>query len=389
MGKFIDMTGWIMREHGVIDSKLTVLYVYLNNTSRFKHWICQCECGNIVSIRGTSLRDGTTKSCGCLQKQIAQEIGWNNKKDLTGQRFGWLTVQGATEQRIKRQIVWDCLCDCGKHKNVQTDYLVSGRTTSCGCKKENSWRQDSLIGQKFNRLTVLEYILPQDRTNSNNSGACYLCECECGELTIVRASDLRRGTVKSCGCYNKEILINSYEDLTGKIFGKLTVEHLAGQIKSGNHSEKLWHCRCECGNECDIRRSSLMKGTKSCGCIKSYGEAIIRKILTDNNIKFIHDKPIFPDLVNDANHHLRYDFILFNEGNPNPYRLIEYDGEQHYKSVDWYNGEEGYKTRTQNDSVKNQYAQLHNIPLVRIPYWERDNITLEMIMGDKYLVKAA
>lgn len=130
-----------------------------------------------------------------------------------------------------------------------------------------------------------------------------------------------------------------------------------------------------------------MKGTKSCGCIKSYGEAIIRKILTDNNIKFIHDKPIFPDLVNDTNHRLRYDFILFNEGNPNPYRLIEYDGEQHYKSVDWYNGEEGYKTRIQNDSVKNQYAQLHNIPLVRIPYWERDNITLEMIMGDKYLIK--
>lgn len=34
----------------------------------------------------------------------------------------------------------------------------------------------------------------------------------------------------------------------------------------------------------------------------------------------------------------------------------------------------------------NEYALLHNIPLIRIPYKEHDNITLEMIMKDKYLV---
>ena len=39
------------------------------------------------------------------------------------------------------------------------------------------------------------------------------------------------------------------------------------------------------------------------------------------------------------------------------------------------------------DTIKNNYAFNHNIPLVRIPYTERDNITLEMIMGDKYLIK--
>ena len=37
--------------------------------------------------------------------------------------------------------------------------------------------------------------------------------------------------------------------------------------------------------------------------------------------------------------------------------------------------------------MKNEYALSHNIPLVRIPYWERDNITLEMILEDKYLIK--
>ena len=39
------------------------------------------------------------------------------------------------------------------------------------------------------------------------------------------------------------------------------------------------------------------------------------------------------------------------------------------------------------DKEKNKYALSHNIPLIRIPYWERDNITLEMLLGDQYLIK--
>jgi len=35
--------------------------------------------------------------------------------------------------------------------------------------------------------------------------------------------------------------------------------------------------------------------------------------------------------------------------------------------------------------LKNQYAKKKNIPLVRIPYYELNNITLEMIMGDEFL----
>lgn len=52
-------------------------------------------------------------------------------------------------------------------------------------------------------------------------------------------------------------------------------------------------------------------------------------------------------------------------------------------------GEERFNKQVESDKIKNEYALSHNIPLVRIPYKERDHITLEMIMGDKYLVKAA
>lgn len=52
--------------------------------------------------------------------------------DLTGQRFGRLTV----ESRVGSQngsALWKCRCDCGNFVKVQTRYLRSGNTKSCGC----------------------------------------------------------------------------------------------------------------------------------------------------------------------------------------------------------------------------------------------------------------
>lgn len=44
------------------------------------------------------------------------------------------------------------------------------------------------------------------------------------------------------------------------------------------------------------------------------------------------------------------------------------------------------KKHKKPDEIKNEYAFSHGIDLVRIPYWERDNITLNMLLGNQYLV---
>ena len=77
----------------------------------------------------------------------------------------------------------------------------------------------------------------------------------------------------------------------------------------------------------------------------------------------------------------RYDFVILK--NNTPIRLIEFDGEQHYKNIaNW----DSLELQQKRDQIKNEYALSHNIPLVRIPYWERDNITLDMLMGEQYEV---
>jgi len=57
--------------------------------------------------------------------------------------------------------------------------------------------QHILIGQKFNRLTVISH-------HSREKG--YLCECECGSTTIARSTALKTGKHASCGCLQKELL---------------------------------------------------------------------------------------------------------------------------------------------------------------------------------------
>ena len=57
-------------------------------------------------------------------------------KDLTGKRFGRLTVIEQAGRGKYRHVLWKCVCDCGKETYVTSNQLVTGRTKSCGCLHE-------------------------------------------------------------------------------------------------------------------------------------------------------------------------------------------------------------------------------------------------------------
>ena len=76
MGRFIDMTGWVMAEHGVPDSRLTVIKRVGTSDDGKAMWLCECSCveHNHIIVSGYNLRrqDGkATRSCGCLRKEVA------------------------------------------------------------------------------------------------------------------------------------------------------------------------------------------------------------------------------------------------------------------------------------------------------------------------------
>lgn len=108
-------------------------------SGRHAKWLCQCECGKQTFVQSSDLKNGTTVSCGCKNRETAKKLAYNLGKerfdDLTGKRFGKLVVLNLAEQRGKNYI-WNCKCDCGALTKVSAGNLRDGHTKSCGCLKK-------------------------------------------------------------------------------------------------------------------------------------------------------------------------------------------------------------------------------------------------------------
>ena len=294
------------------------------------------------------------------------------KINLLNQHFGKLTVIEETIERRNKSVVWKCKCECGNivyysTKELRSDGII--QCPQCGCSRQPQTNLiENIIGKKYNHLTVL------DKSDKRSGGKIlYKCECDCYNHTItyVSRTDLQNGHIKSCGCIKQKYKINDIIN-NRQIINIDTMQ---------SNSRFYYKCKCLlCGREYDSLAQTLEK-TFSCGCQKSIGEYNIIQVLNKNNIKFKKEF-CFP------NSNFKFDFALLDKNN-NIIKLIEFDGEQHYennvKNSGW-NTYEKYEYTLQNDLKKNKLAKEKQIPLIRIPYWERNNISLDLIMSNKYLV---
>ena len=170
--------------------KLLVIEEAGIDSSKHKMWRCQCDCGNIIEVRGAKLRSGDKTDCGCVKK--------HGFIDETNNRYGRLTVLELVGTKGRdRSMRWKCQCDCGNIIEVAGRDLRQGKTQSCGCLM-NEVRGQSLVvdetGKIYGRLTVIE------RAKEQTGKARWICQCECGNITIVNGANLRTGSVLSCGC---------------------------------------------------------------------------------------------------------------------------------------------------------------------------------------------
>lgn len=121
--------------------KLTVLYRSDNHVDSKGHkramWKCRCDCGNETIVSTTNLKSGNIKSCGKCNGKTRNEKGqyekWGNIKDITGMKYGKLTVIGL-DKIVNKKSYWLVKCECGTVKSVRGDTLKS--ITSCGCEKK-------------------------------------------------------------------------------------------------------------------------------------------------------------------------------------------------------------------------------------------------------------
>lgn len=253
-------------------------------------------------------------------------------------------------------------------------------------------------GEQIGRLTILwrVKILNYDFGKQ----AFWLCQCECGNLVAVMASRLNqenKRVTKSCGCLQKEKISklgsSSRADLTGKVINGIEFIQFNSQYKNLHNIKSknaYWDCKCHCGKFFTANSGEILQNRIiSCGCLnsnKSKGEIIIEQILQKNNINYVYDLAFFKDLKFPNGSLGRYDFILLDKNNK-PYRIIEFDGIQHYSfDGSFYHNIEEFKKRKQYDKIKNNYALQHHIPLVRIPYTYLNKLSLDLLMSDQFLI---
>lgn len=152
----------LKNEIGNIYGYLTVIARAENDKEGRAQWLCQCKCGNQVTVRGKALRNGNTKSCGCYQKERAAQSNMDRVGSLVGKKFGKLTViyeNGfITHASGKRSRIYYCECDCGNIvPAAQHQYLVCGDLTSCGCIRSKGEYQIEQLLKENNIKYVREY----------------------------------------------------------------------------------------------------------------------------------------------------------------------------------------------------------------------------------------
>lgn len=127
--------------------------------------------------------------------------------DLTGQRFGRLTVIKRNGSSKDKRAMWMCKCDCGNTITVIGKYLLNGDTQSCGCIRKELLHSNllDLSGQRFGRLTAIEMVGYNDYSNGEKKSV-WRCCCDCGNYIDVETSRLRSGNTQSCGCLAKDLL---------------------------------------------------------------------------------------------------------------------------------------------------------------------------------------
>ena len=140
--------------------------------------------------------------------------------DLTGKRFGMLTVVEMIDNYKDGSKRWRCKCDCGKETKTRASALIRGNSQSCGCRNHTPEMRRAngkmaikdLKGKKFGRLTVV-----RDSGERDNSYVVWICKCDCGNTCKVKSGNLLRGSVKSCGCLGKETQVSAVDSARKKL----------------------------------------------------------------------------------------------------------------------------------------------------------------------------
>lgn len=261
---------------------------------------------------------------------------------------------------------------CGREVVVNASNalkVLCPRCTTSHSKKLNS----SDFKEYIKETRGAEYELLGEYTIAHEKTA--IRHVNCGFIWYVTPSKFKEGT--KCPKCSKVLPLSS--DRLKEFIKEegLSDEYqVLNEFDNGKVEAILRHNTC--GSSYSTKAIYFRRGSRCPVCNESKGERAIRMFLQRNYVEFkaqeslegCVDKQLLP-----------FDFVIKN------YRkqilAIEFDGEEHYKPIEFFGGLKKYTDRKRKDAIKTQYCADNGIPLIRIPYWDFDNI--DAILTEKLL----
>lgn len=183
------------------------------------------------------------------------------KIDLTGQRFGRLTVMYEAEPKYtsggNRKVVWHCKCDCGNEKDISSSELRKGYTKSCGCYNRDVARERMhLQNKKYNKYDLTgEYGIGWD-----SKGNEFWFDLEDYELIRDYCWHKHRNYFEATDTNHKNIFLHKL------IMNDLENQYDIDRIDTLNHQDNRKQNLRKCTRRENNRNCRLQKNNKSGVC---------------------------------------------------------------------------------------------------------------------------
>lgn len=294
-------------------------------------------------------------------------------RDFIAKNYNEFSIESPYQKSSKKIKIKHLICDYIFER--KPDYIYQNGLTCPRCYKEkpsHKRKSPEQYRRQFYEVYGDSLILKSDYIDGETK---VIVECLKGHSWESNPFYLLKG--KGCPQCNKEKFISplrkSHEQFVQEMREKFGDEYtILGKYELYNKPILVRHN--ECGHEWSPIASNLYANGSCPKCRQSKGEKAIREYLSQNGYDF-KEQFMFND-CRGTRYSLRFDFCVFKD--KKIWFLIEYDGEFHFKENKIYKDEftrkQKFKELQQRDRTKTEYCKLNGYPLLRIPYWEKENI---------------
>ena len=337
-----------------LNPNIEILSTYINN---YEKVLCRCKIDKYewyASPNKLLMKRGCPR---CAKKEPYTETSFIERLSVINPDVELLSHFIRGSHPIK------CRCKIDGYEWESTPYRLIRGNGCVRCKNREQIDNDEFLKRLSNVTLDIRPI-----TEYKNTETVIRCVCKkCNHEWNARPSHLLRGV----GCPKcAGIILKTTNEFVLEMQTLCPNINVIGEYR-GNKRKIL--CKCNmCDYEWKSTPNSLLRGRAGCpSCRGSHGEKLIGFHLDQLNIEYICQHR-FEDCRD--YHSLPFDFYL-----PDFNILIEYDGEQHYRPVN-FGGKtkekalQQFKTIQKHDLIKNEYCDRNQIALIRIPYTETDNI---------------